>query len=89
MNDLQLTRNLITVGKACFVKYYEHADTPALAQRIEQAEPYTQKSCRSRASHLCSIIRHGRGKDALEIIANSGKVDAETRKKASALLART
>ena len=86
MNDQQLIRALNSVGKACFVKYYEHADDPALPQRIRDAEPYTRKSCQSRASHLRSIIKHGRGKDALAIIANS-KADPETRKRAAALLA--
>lgn len=88
MDDQQLIRTLNSVGKACFVKYYEHADDPALVQRIEEAEPYTYKSCQSRSSHLRSIIRHGRGKDALAIIANADKVKAEARKKADALLAR-
>ena len=87
MNDQQLIRTLNSAGKACFVRYYKHADDPALPQRIEEAEPYTRKSCQSRASHLLSIIRHGRGKDALAIIAKSRMVDAETRKKAGDLLA--
>ena len=71
MNDQQLIRTLNSVGKACFVRYYECADDPALTQRIEEAEPYTRKSCQSRTGHLRSIIRHGRGKDALDIIAKS------------------
>lgn len=87
MNDQQLIRTLNSVGKACFVRYYERADDPALVQRIEETEPYTHKSCQSRSSHLRSIIKHGRGKDALAIIANSRNVDATTRTKAAALLA--
>ena len=86
MNDQQLETTLRSMGKACFVKYYEHADDPALPQRIREAEPFTYKSCQSRASCLRRIIRHGRGKDALAITANS-KADTETRKKAAALLA--
>ncbi len=86
MNDQQLIRTLNSVGKACFVKYYEHAGDPALAQRIAEAEPYTHKSCQTRSSHLRSIIRYRRGKDALSIIANSRNVEPEARKKAVALL---
>ncbi len=87
MNDQQLIRALNSVGKACFVKYYEHADDPALPQRIRDAEGYSPVACRIRASGIRSIIiRHGRGKDALAIIANS-KADPEARKKAAALLA--
>ena len=88
MNAQQLIRTLNSVGKACFVRYYECADDPALAQRIEEAEPYTRKSCRSRVRRLRMIIRNGRGEDALAIIAKSRNVDAETRKRADDLLAR-
>ena len=66
----------------------ERAGDPALAQRIEEAEPYTRKSRRSRVRRLRMIIRNGRGKDALAIIAKSRNVDAETRKRADDLLAR-
>lgn len=88
MDDQQLEITLRSVGKACFVKYYEHGADPALAQRIEEAEPYTRKSCQSRASCIRRIIKCGRGEDALENIANSDKVDVETRQKAAALLAK-
>lgn len=87
MNDQQLAQRLKTVGKACFVRYYEHADDPSLPQRIRDADGYVTYEIR--ASGICNIIRQGRGKDALEIIANSRNVDAETRKRAAALLART
>ena len=87
MDDHALEITLRSMGKACFVKYYEHADDPALADRMKEAEPYTRKSCQSRASCLRRIIRHGRGKDALANIANSEKLGMETRRKAAALLA--
>ena len=87
MDDYALEITLRSMGKACFVKYYEHADDPALPDRMKEAEPYTYKSCQSRASCLRRIIRHGRDRDALANIANSGKLDMETRQKAAALLA--
>lgn len=84
MNDQQLIRTLNSVGKACFVKYYERASDPSLHQLIREirdAEGYSPVACQTRASGIRSIvILHGRGKDALAIIANSGKVDAETAK---------
>lgn len=87
MDDQQLEITLRTMGKACFVKYYEHADDPALPRRIAEAEPYTRKSSQKRASCLRRVIRCGRGKDALENIANSSKLDIGTRQRAAALLA--
>lgn len=87
MDNHALEITLRSMGKACFVKYYEHAGDPALADRIKEAEPYTHKSCQSRASCLRRIIKHGRDRDALAVIADSGKLDLETRQKAAALLA--
>ena len=87
MNDQQLIRTLNSVGKACFVKYYERASDPSLHQLIRDAEGY--ETYRQRASGMRSIvILHGRGKDALAIIAKARNVDAETRKRAGDLLAR-
>ncbi len=87
MNDQQLLTTLRAVGMACFVKYYEHAGDPSLDQRIRDADGYT--TYQQRASGIRSIvILHGRGKDALAIIAKSRNVDAETRKRADDLLAR-
>ena len=86
MNDQQLMTTLHAVGMACFVKYYERADDPSLSQQIRDADGYS--TYRQRASEIRSIVvKHGRGKDALSIIANSRNVDAATRTKAAALLA--
>jgi len=87
MNDQQLIRTLRSVGMACFVRYYERAGDPSLDQQIRDADGYT--TYQQRASGIRSIIiEHRRGKDALDIIAKSRRVDAETRKKAGDLLAR-
>ena len=90
MNDQQLVTTLRAVGMACFVRYYEYAADASLPQRIRNADGYSPVACQTRASGIRSIvIRHGRGKDALAIIANSNKVDAATRTKAAALLAQS
>ena len=89
MNDQQLIRMLNSVGKACFVRYYEHTADSSLRQRILDADGYSPVACQVSASGIRSIvILHGRGKDALEIIAKARNVDAETRKRAGGLLAR-
>ena len=88
MGDEQLDRTLKSVGMSCFVKYYEHADDPALAQRIRDTDRrYSQKSCQTRSSHIRSIVvKHRRGHDALAIIRDSDRVAPETRRKAAELL---
>ena len=88
MNDQQLIRTLNSVGKACFVRYYERAHDASLAQRIRDADGYSPVACQTRASGIRSIVvLHGRGKDALAIIANSRNVEPEARKRAATLLA--
>lgn len=90
MNDQQLMTTLHAVGMACFVRYYERAADASLPQRIRNADGYSPVECQTCASGIRSIvIRHGRGEDALKIIANSRNVDTEARKKAAALLAQS
>ena len=94
MNDSQLKRNLISVGKECFVDYFEQFNDLRLSNR-EMAEQiqedrshYSWKSCLSRAGHARSIIRHERARDALENIRDSeGVRDQCTRDRAAFLAA--
>ena len=93
MNDTQLDRNLRSVGKECFVTYFEKfsdrmLSNQEIAERIQEERGYTWKACQSRTSHARSIIREGRARDALEIIRDSGGVrDQRIRNKAARLVA--
>ena len=93
MNDQQLERNLISVGKECFVTYFEQFSNSQLsnrdvAEQIQIDRGYTWKSCRSRTSHARSIITEGRARDALENIRDSERVrDQRVRDKAALLAA--
>ena len=76
MNDRQLARDLQSVGMVCFVTYYGlfsdfSVPNEEVAARIQEDSNYTSKSCNSRASHARSIIRSGRGNDALHAVVNS------------------
>lgn len=90
MNEQQLVRTLNSVGKRCFVTWFRQFCDPSLSNEdvaalLEEAEQYTAKTCRNRTSGARSIIRAGRGRDALTIIARS-KADARTRHEAATLL---
>ncbi len=90
MNEQQLVRTLNSVGKSCFITWFTQFCDPSLsnedvAAQIEEAERYSPKTCRSRTRGARRIIRAGRGRDALTIIANS-RADAWTRQEASRLL---
>ena len=79
MDDRQLERNLRSVGKECFVAYFDQFKNQQLSNQdiaslIQEKQGYTWKSCLSRTSHARSIIRKGRAKDALENIRDSDGV---------------
>ncbi|MCY4582535.1 MAG: hypothetical protein OXE50_07045 [Chloroflexi bacterium] len=90
MNEQELLRTLNSVGMRCFVTWFSQFCDPSLsneavAAQVGAAEGYAAKACRSRTSGARRIIRAGRGRDALTIIAHS-RADAWTRHEASRLL---
>ena len=91
MTDPQLDRNLRSVGKECFVTYFEafsdrHLKNIDVAERIQRERPcYTWKSCNSRTGHARGIINAGRAKDALILVANSNHWSITSEIKARAL----
>ena len=87
MDDQQLDRTLISVGKEVFVTYFkEFCDSSRsnknVAQQLKnERKCYTDKSFRSRTSHARMIIKAGRAEDALIIISRS-KVSNNTKERA-------
>ncbi|GGX73794.1 hypothetical protein GCM10007392_46610 [Saccharospirillum salsuginis] len=93
MNDEQLMRNLQSVGKSCFVKYFDEFASPTTSRedvikKLMSESDYTEKSCVSRTSHARSIIAAGLAEKALKKIVSSDSplVPRETREKANELL---
>lgn len=93
MNAKQLARNLQSVGKSCFVKYFslfasESVDRTGIIEVLKSETAYSEKSCASRASHARSIIRAGLGIKALESVVDSEstQISDETRKDARDLI---
>ena len=94
MNDQQLHRNLRSIGKECFVTFFEEfweltRSNENVAAQIEKERGFTEKSCRSRTSHARSIIKAGRAKDALNAIflSTSPRLSNHIKKRAAALAA--
>lgn len=92
MDDYQLDRNLRSVGKECFVAYFEKFCDENLSNQdivalLEEERDYSLNTCRSRTATARGIIRSGRAKDALEIVKDSGKVEPAAREKAARLFA--
>ena len=90
MNDSQLDRYLNSVGKRCFVRYFDRFSDQSLSNRevaeiLQEEMGFTWKACNSRTGHARMIIRSGRAIDALEIVRGS-KAEARTREKAVELV---
>jgi hypothetical protein len=91
MNQEKLLRVLNSIGKSCFVKYYEDfADNSKekedLIQLIVSNERYNSKATSTRVNSAKRIFRLGLETKALEIISMSKKLDSDIVIKAKLLL---
>ena len=87
MQRERLVRYLNSVGKKCFVKYFElfndeNIPNHEIAGKILDENEYTGKSCNSRTGHARMIIREGGAEEALRIIAESRRLEAGVIKQA-------
>ncbi len=94
MDDKQLERSLQSIGKECFVKYFEdfmnsRLKNEDLIELLMSSEGYEESGCKTRVSQSRRIIAAGRADDALNIIMASQRVPHEVRQKARELRSRT
>ena len=88
MNDTQLYRHINSVGKRCFVEYFEYFADESIFRNVLIELMYSKEkwsTCGNRISTARSIIRAGRAKDALLIIADAKKVSKAIRDEARRL----
>ncbi|WP_086982315.1 hypothetical protein [Vibrio aphrogenes] len=90
MDDKQLERSLHSIGKACFVKYYDLFQNPNwsredLIEHLMKAEGYYESGCKTRISQSKRIFDKNRALDALDIIINSNRLPVEIIEKARKL----
>ena len=75
MTDDQVRRTLQSIGMTAFVTHLALFEGPLpadeVAARLEQAEGWTAKACRSRTSHARRLLAQGHRADALTLIANA------------------
>lgn len=93
MNEEQFSRALQSIGKTCFVRFFDSFSSNTTSRediihRLKKETNYTEGSCISRTAHARSIIRMGLAKRALEAVISSSsrQVTAETRAQARKLL---
>ena len=86
MDDDKLDRNLQSVGKCCFVNYFDDfaggLSSDAVVDLLMKNESYAEKATRARVSTARSIIKAGRAKDALRVISGASRVPESVRVRA-------
>lgn len=90
MTDVQVGRALNSVGMGCFVKYFrlfadESLSRQYLIELLARDKNYTRKASGTRVSHARRIIRAGRARDALALVAEAAKVPEHIRIEAKEL----
>jgi|WetSurMetagenome_2_1015567.scaffolds.fasta_scaffold98149_1 hypothetical protein len=91
MDNQQLERNLQTIGKGCFVKYYESFRDPMLTNKdlVDQFmanEVWNENGSKMRVTSIRRIFAASRELDALSIISNSHRLDESIKIEARLLL---
>lgn len=90
MNDVQLERSINSIGKGCFVKYFDDFSNRILSredliEKLMKAEGYEESGSKTRATQARRIIDAGRARDALLIVSSSSRVPASVSERASEL----
>jgi hypothetical protein len=91
MDDKQLDRAIRSIGKGCFVKYYEEFRNSTLSNEdlielLMNNEGYAETASGTRVSYSRRVIHAGRGADALLGITRSTKLEYKIIEKAKKLL---
>ena len=86
MDDDKLERYLLSVGKTCFVIYFEDFSgglpSDVVIELLMRNEGYAEKASRTRVSTARRIIKAGRAEDALRVIGKSSRVPESIRNQA-------
>ena len=86
MDDDKLERYLQSVGKRCFVNYFDDfaggLSSDAVVELLMRNEGYAEKASRTRVSTARRIIKAGRAGDALQVIGKSSRVPESIRNQA-------
>ena len=90
MTEQQLIRALNSIGKRCFVTYYEafknlNNSTEQLIELLMQNESYEESGCKTRISQSRRIFLERKETDALDIIIESIRLEPEIIHKAKLL----
>ncbi len=93
MDDKQLDRSLRSIGKKCFVDYYDkfcdsRLSNSDLIELLMKKEGYEESGCKTRVTQSRRIIKAGKSINALKEILKSSRLDDSTLDNAQILLNR-
>ena len=87
MDDDKLDRCLQSVGKCCFVNYFDDfgggLSSDSVVGLLVKNEGYAEKATQARVSTARSIIEAGRAEDALRVISGASRVPESVRVRAT------
>lgn len=91
MNNSQVIRAIQSIGKGCFVKYFEkfHDDLQKnedLVELLMRNEKYTETASRTRVTNSRNLIKSGHAREVLSDITQSKRLDSSIKFKAKQLL---
>jgi len=83
MDQKQIERSLNSIGKTCFVKYFEYFNNPnyshqELVDILISSEGHTKSACSTKVSKSRKIINEGKTIEALNLIIDSSRLDVST-----------
>lgn len=90
MDTKSLKRTLNSVGKSCFVKYYDdfkdtNISKEALIETISSNEDYDEGATLTRVNSARRIFKYDMENEALNLIINSKRIDFNVKQKAISL----
>lgn len=91
MDQQQLDRSLRSIGKECFVNYFEYFKNQKysnndLVALLMRKEVYTESGSKTRVTQSRRIISENKVKEALSMVIESSKLDVATILKAKKIL---
>ena len=93
MDSTKLNRILQSIGKGCFIEYFDKFNNPSysnqeLVDLLMREKGYTENGSRTRVSQSRRIIRENAVRDALNNIILSGNTPHEVRLGAKRILSK-
>lgn len=91
MNEKQLERSIQSIGKGCFIKYFDYFENMSISNDelidlLMKNENYKESGAKTRTYQSRRIINSGYAKEALKNISESQRLDEQIREQSIEIL---